>query len=118
MKTRTIAYVAPKKVDVREVSVVDPADDQIQVQKIACGICAWDLSTYKYGPDNPYAAPAGHEGLARVLKVGKGVKGFKEGDHLMGGGFQEVENLDPTHAVRIPYEVRNPLQWIVEPVSC
>ena len=118
MNVRTIAYIAPQKVNVREVSVSDPTDDQIQVKKVACGICAWDLSTFKYGPDNPYAAPPGHEGLGRVVKAGKATKGFKEGDYVVGGGFQEVENLDPKHAVRIPYEVQNPLTWIVEPISC
>ena len=60
------------------------------MKKVACGICAWDLSTYKSGPDNPYAAPAGHEGLGRVLKVGKAVKGYKEGDYIVGGGFKLV----------------------------
>jgi len=118
MNTRTIAYVAPQKVDVREVAVADPAADQLQVKKIACGICAWDLSTFKYGPDNPYAAPPGHEGLARVLKVGKDVKGYNEGDYVIGGGFQELENLAPKDALRIPYAVHNPLTWIAEPVSC
>ena len=118
MKTRTIAYVAPKKVDVREVSVNDPADDQIQVRKIACGICAWDLSTYKYGPDNPYAAPPGHEGLGQILKVGKDVTGMKEGDFVCAGGFQEVENCPARHSVKIPYEVKDPMTWIVEPVTC
>ena len=118
MKSRTIAYVSPKKIDVREVSVADPGEEQVQVRKVACGICAWDLSTYKTGPDNPYAAPAGHEGLGRVVKIGKAVKGYKEGDYIVGGGFQEVENLDQKHALRIPYEVSNPLTWIVEPISC
>jgi threonine dehydrogenase-like Zn-dependent dehydrogenase len=119
MKARTIAYVAPKKVEVREVKVDDPAPEQIQIKKVACGICAWDLSTFKIGPqDNPYAAPPGHEGLGRVVKVGKDIKGFSEGDYVVGGGFQEVENIKLDHAIRVPYKIENPLTWIVEPVSC
>ncbi|MCW8129405.1 MAG: zinc-binding dehydrogenase [Planctomycetota bacterium] len=119
MKTRTIAYVAPKKIEVREVNVEDPGEGQLQVRKVACGICAWDLSTYKIGPeDNPYAAPPGHEGLGRVVKVGKEVTGYKEGDWVAGGGFQEVQNVPSKDAVRIPYAVENPLAWIVEPIAC
>jgi threonine dehydrogenase-like Zn-dependent dehydrogenase len=119
MNVRTIAYLAPKKVEVREVKVEDPGPEQVQVRKVACGICAWDLSTYKIGPqDNPYAAPPGHEGLGRVLKVGKDVKGYAEGDYVVGGGFQEIENLKLDDAIRVPFKVENPLTWIVEPISC
>ncbi|MBI3828393.1 MAG: zinc-binding dehydrogenase [Planctomycetes bacterium] len=119
MKTRTIAYIAPKKIELREVDVGEPEAEQIQLRKVACGICAWDLSTYKIGPENnPYAAPPGHEGLGQVLKVGKDVKGFKEGDWVIGGGFQEIQNIKLKDAIRIPYEVKDPMTWIVEPISC
>ena len=53
-----------------------------------------------------------------MIKVGKATTGYKEGDYIVGGGFQEVENLDLKHVIRIPYEVQNPLTWIVEPISC
>lgn len=119
MQTRTIAYVAPKQIEVREVGVEDPGPGQVQIKKIACGICAWDLSTYKIGPaNNPYAAPPGHEGLGRVLKLGKEVQGLKEGDWVAAGGFQEVQNVVAKDAVRIPYAVQDPLAWIVEPIVC
>ena len=90
MKAQTIRYVAPRQIEWLDVDVPDPAAGEVQVQNKACGICAWDLATFRNGPDAPYPAPPGHEGCGVVTKVGPNVADFKEGDNVCGLGFQSV----------------------------
>ena len=75
MKARTIEYQPGGGVRLVEVAVADPGPGEVQVRAAACGICAWDLFTYRHGSDVGSAAPPGHEGVGRVIKVGPGVSG-------------------------------------------
>ena len=118
MKARTIEYQPGGGVHLTETLVADPGPGEVQVRAAACGICAWDLHTYRHGSDAPSAAPPGHEGVGRVLKVGAGVSGLAEGDAVVARGFATVHNIPAERALPIP-DVGIPLQrWIVEPVSC
>src|SRR5215217_665889 len=67
-KCRTINYVGPGKVEVIEVGVSDPNYGEVQVQGLACGVCAWDVHVFKNGVDWPVWP--GHEGVGQVIKVG------------------------------------------------
>ncbi|MDE0229734.1 MAG: alcohol dehydrogenase catalytic domain-containing protein, partial [Spirochaetaceae bacterium] len=118
VKARTIEYQPGGGVRLVETAVADPGPGEVQVRAAACGICAWDLYTYRHGSDAPSAAPAGHEGVGRVLKVGAGVSGLAEGDAVVARGFATVHNVAAERALRIP-DTDIPLKrWIVEPVSC
>ena len=118
MTARSIEYQPGGGVRLVEVAVADPGPGEVQVRGVACGICAWDLYTYRHGSDAPSAAPDGHEGVGRVIKLGPGVTGVAEGDAVVARGFGTVHNVAAERAHPIP-DTTIPLQrWIVEPVSC
>jgi len=119
MKTRSIRYVRPEVVELIEEEVAEPGIGEVQVQGLACGICAWDIFTYKHGPEAPPAAPPGHEGVGRILKLGKGVKGVREGARVLGRGFAGLYNMQADQLALIPENSILPDEhWIIEPVAC
>lgn len=119
MQARSIRYVKPGKVDLIEVSVPDPGPGEVQVQGLICGICSWDLFTFKNGPEAPPAAPAGHEGLGRIVKVGTGVTGLKEGMRVMGEGFTEYYNMRAERVRQVPEDSKLADEhWVIEPAAC
>ncbi len=118
-KARTISYKAKGLVEFVDVDIRDPGHGEVQVQALACGICAWDVHVFKNGVDWPVIP--GHEGVARVTKVGAGVGHLKEGDIVTGSclGFTEIETRSAWGLYTLPAAAgSNPQNWIVEPVSC
>ena len=64
----------------------EPGRGQVQVRNEACGICSWDLQTFRIGLSGPGGgAPPGHEGLGTIVKLGEGVRDLKVGDKVTGG---------------------------------
>ncbi len=61
MNANTMRYLDDGTIDLIEVTVGDPADNEVQVQGGACGICSWDIATAKLGKKMYPMAPAGHE---------------------------------------------------------
>ena len=59
----------------------DLGNDDVQIEILYCGVCHSDLHTVRgdWGPAT-YPCVPGHEIVGRVLKVGKDVNKFKEGD--------------------------------------
>ena len=114
---RTMRYRDNGSIEVYELSVGDPGAGEVQLQGGACGICSWDIATVKYG-GKVTMAPAGHEGVGYVAKIGPGVTGFKEGDRVAGGGFASRRNLPATQVYKIPDSPLADEFWVVEPVSC
>jgi threonine dehydrogenase-like Zn-dependent dehydrogenase len=118
MKCKAIEYGADGGAFVKTIDVPQPGPGQIQVEAVVCGICSWDIMTYKVGSKSRYAAPPGHEGVGYVTKIGPGVEGFSTGDRVAGGGFAQVSNLSTEKVYRIPETDIPDEQWLVEPVSC
>lgn len=118
MHGTTIRYLDDGRIELVEVKVSDPGDDEIQVQGGACGICSWDINTAKLGSRMKPMAPPGHEGVGHVVKVGKNVTGFQEGDRVAGGGFATLRNLAAQRVYKIPESPLADEYWVVEPVSC
>lgn len=59
----------------------EPLDHDVQIQILYCGVCHTDLHFAKNEWKNTiYPVVPGHEIVGKVVKVGKGVKGFKVGD--------------------------------------
>ena len=118
MKCRSINYTSKQLVEFIDVEVPDPADGEVQIQSLACGICAWDVYVYKNGVDWPTLP--GHEGIGQIVKLGAGIHNLKEGDWVTGGGlgFTEFYNKREHELYRIPPTELKPEQWIVEPVAC
>jgi L-iditol 2-dehydrogenase len=118
-KARTINYAKKELVELIEVDVSDPGHGEVQIDGLACGVCAWDVHVYQNGVDWPVWP--GHEGVARVTKVGPSVGHLKEGDIVtgVGLGFTERQSRSANGLyVLPPRAAKNPELWIVEPVSC
>ncbi|MDA0323723.1 MAG: zinc-binding dehydrogenase [Verrucomicrobia bacterium] len=118
MKARTIQYQPDGSIEFLDVSVDDPAPHEVQLKALACGICSWDIATCKLGLKMKVPAPAGHEGVGIVTKVGPEVSGFEEGDRVAAGGFQTYNNVSVRNLQKIPVSDIPVEQWLVEPVSC
>lgn len=60
----------------------DPLPNDVQIEILFCGVCHSDLhiARNEWGGGTQYPCVPGHEIVGRVVKVGKEVKNFKEGD--------------------------------------
>ena len=118
MKTKNVYYKPGGGAEIIEVEVGDPRPGEVQVEVAACGICSWDIQTFKVGGDAPSAAPPGHEGVGYVAKLGAGVTGLEIGQRVAAGGFGRLRNVPARRAYKIPRSGLADQHWIVEPVSC
>jgi threonine dehydrogenase-like Zn-dependent dehydrogenase len=118
MKCRSIRYAPGGGVEIIDAAdVAPPGDHEVQLQALACGICAWDLHVYRNGSD--WSVCPGHEGIARVIAVGPGATRFREGDWVTGCGLGVTElcNMSEYSLYKVP-SIGAPEHWIIEPVSC
>lgn len=118
MKTQSIRYLPQGGLEMITLDVPEPGPGEVQVRGSACGICAWDLNTYRVGSEVAWAAPAGHEGIGRVVKVGPGVTTLHEGDRVAAGGFAGLANVPANSAYKLPESDLEDIYWLVEPLSC
>jgi 2-desacetyl-2-hydroxyethyl bacteriochlorophyllide A dehydrogenase len=85
---KAIAKTRPELgVEIVDVAVPKPGPDELLVKVAACGICGSDLHIYLWELGAERAIPSmpaviGHEPAGEVVEVGKGVTGFKAGDHV------------------------------------
>ncbi len=65
----------------------DPAPNDVQIGILFCGVCHSDLhiARNEWGGGTIYPCVPGHEIVGRVVKVGKDVKKFREGDRAAVG---------------------------------
>jgi S-(hydroxymethyl)glutathione dehydrogenase/alcohol dehydrogenase len=68
---------------VEEITLADPADGEVQVRLAASGLCHSDEHLVTGATPVPLPALGGHEGAGIVTKVGPGVRGLAEGDHVV-----------------------------------
>ena len=118
MKVKNVRYTPGGGAEIIDVDVPDPGPGQVQIEVAACGICSWDIQTFKSGSDSPYAAPPGHEGVGYIAKLGPGVTGIEIGQRVAGGGFGRLRNAPARSVYPIPDSDLDDPHWIVEPVSC
>ena len=116
MRTQTIRYGENGGVEIINIDVPDPQAGEVQVQRAACGVCAWDLATFR---DGGYAPP-GHEGVGYVTKVGSGVRDIEEGMRVasVALGFDGIKNCSTEDLYVLPESDIPDEYWLVEPVSC
>ena len=118
MKVKNVRYTAGGGAELVDIDVDDPGPGEVQVEVAACGICSWDIQTFRAGGDSPSAAPPGHEGVGYVSKLGPGVQGIEIGQRVVGGGFARLRNTRARSLYRIPDSELADEHWVVEPVSC
>ncbi|KAF2748819.1 alcohol dehydrogenase [Sporormia fimetaria CBS 119925] len=94
---------------IKEVPVKDPQPGEVLIKVAACGVCHSDvfLQQGAFGPMASFPRVPGHEVIGTVVRIGEGVKQWKEGDKVGGpwhgshdgtckacnrGNFQMCEN--------------------------
>ncbi len=72
-----------KKLELVDLPIPEPAEDEIVVRVAACGICGSDVHGFD-GSTGRRIPPLvmGHEAAGIVARVGQGVSSFKEGDRV------------------------------------
>ena len=120
---KRIVAVGPKQNVIEEVPMPEFNDNEMLIRLTYVGVC---MSEH-YGWQNAKAGDGfGHEPFGIVEKVGKNVKGFKEGDKVSGfwgstlpggGGMVEYAVSTPDKAFHIPENVRD-IDCIIEPLAC
>lgn len=85
MKTKAAVLHGPgKEWEIDEIDLGDPVAGELQVRLAASGLCHSDEHLRTGATPIPfYPAVGGHEGAGVVTKVGSGVSGFDEGDHVV-----------------------------------
>jgi S-(hydroxymethyl)glutathione dehydrogenase/alcohol dehydrogenase len=85
MKTKgAILWGVGQDWSVEEIEVGDPVVGEVQVRLAASGLCHSDEHLRTGDTPLPsYPAIGGHEGAGIVTKVGAGVQGLAEGDHVV-----------------------------------
>jgi S-(hydroxymethyl)glutathione dehydrogenase/alcohol dehydrogenase len=69
---------------VQEVDLAGPADGEVLVRLVACGVCHTDLYTASGADPSGYSPTVlGHEGAGVVEAVGAGVTSVEQGDHVV-----------------------------------
>ncbi len=77
--------IEPGKIEIIDVPDPEPIRGQVLVKVKAALTCGTDLKAYDRGHSFiPMPGPFGHEYSGTVIKTGKDVRSFKEGDHVMG----------------------------------
>jgi S-(hydroxymethyl)glutathione dehydrogenase / alcohol dehydrogenase len=84
---------SPFRVD--EIDLGDPVDDEVQIQVHAAGMCHSDYHLTTGATPIGLPALGGHEGAGVVTKVGKGVTGLVEGDHVILAFIPACGNCPP-----------------------
>ncbi len=81
---RAALMMGPKKIEMGEVPMPEPKDDEVLVNIKHVGICGADLEFFEDGAIGAwkleFPAVIGHEPAGVVAGFGKNVKGLKEGD--------------------------------------
>jgi S-(hydroxymethyl)glutathione dehydrogenase/alcohol dehydrogenase len=84
MKTRAAVFHGPgRPLDVREIELEEPRDDEVLVRMAAVGICGTDLHNVKGEWQRPTPMVLGHEGAGVVEAVGRAVSSRRRGDRVV-----------------------------------
>jgi S-(hydroxymethyl)glutathione dehydrogenase / alcohol dehydrogenase len=84
MKTRAAVFHGPgRPLEVREIELEEPRDDEVVVRMAAVGICGTDLHSIKGEWERPTPMVLGHEGAGVVEQVGNAVSSLRQGDRVV-----------------------------------
>jgi S-(hydroxymethyl)glutathione dehydrogenase / alcohol dehydrogenase len=84
MKTRAaVFHGAGRPLEVCEIELEEPRDDEVVVRMGAVGVCGTDLHSVKGEWQRPTPMVLGHEGAGTVEAVGSGVSSLRPGDRVV-----------------------------------
>lgn len=81
--TAAIARETKQALDVANLELDEPRDDEVLVRVIASGICRTDIDVRDGYMPTPFPVVLGHEGSGIVERVGRSVHQFSVGDHVV-----------------------------------
>lgn len=114
---KQIIMCGPRKSRVADVPVPKIGDNELLVKVRYTGMCHSEWYPWATAKENDVL---GHETIGTVARVGKSVKGFREGDRvtgLGGGGYKEYIVMEPGKTIHVPDNLKDE-DAIVEPLAC
>ncbi|MQA18544.1 NAD(P)-dependent alcohol dehydrogenase [Rugamonas rivuli] len=81
--TAALARGAKQALAVTELELDEPRDDEVLVRVVASGICRTDIDVRDGYLPTPTPVVLGHEGSGVVVRVGRLVRQFAPGDHVV-----------------------------------
>ena len=81
--TAAVVFKKNEPFVVRDVELCDPREDELLVEVAASGMCATDLHGRDAYYPTKFPKVFGHEGAGIVRAVGREVKEFRPGDHVV-----------------------------------
>lgn len=109
---KTLVVEKPGKILLKEVPIPTYNECQALVKTVSCGICNGTDSKLIHGKfkgfsEKDYPLILGHEGVGRVIEVGKKVKSFKIGDYVLLPFVDEIEEMNSAWGAFSEYGIVN-----------
>jgi len=105
---RSIVIAGPRRTEITEISIPEPAPDEVRVRLEGCGVSASSLPVWegreRFGYPRVAGAP-GREGWGRIDAVGAAVTGLNPGDRvalLSNHAFAEYDIAKSAEVARLP----------------
>lgn len=135
---KALVFEAPDKPVVVDAPMPAPKDNEVLIRTANIGICHsdYELLAGRYIIPIAYPVTPGHEWSGEVVEVGKGVKGYKKGDRVIGecvyrdaerihhfgfsthGADREYFAVSPQLLHRLPDGISNKTAALIEPFTC
>ena len=80
---RPMPYEESRPLEIQELELVGPAEDEVLVEVKGAGLCHSDLSVINGSRPRQMLMVLGHEASGIVREVGSAVRGFKADDHVI-----------------------------------
>ncbi|MEM1013676.1 MAG: zinc-binding dehydrogenase [Planctomycetota bacterium] len=122
-RMRAAQLVEPRRMDVVDVDVPEPADGEVRVRVEGCGVCASNIPSFEGREWFEYPmAPGdlGHEAWGVVDAVGRGVSDVAEGDRvamLSYKAYAEYDTAAAGNVTKLPSELAG-VPFPAEPLAC
>jgi len=105
---RAARIVAPRRFEIEDIALPEPAGGQVRVEVLGCGVCGSNLPAWRGRPWFNYPlepGEPGHEGWGTVDKLGPGVDGIGVGERvafLSNRAFADYDIASADSLVRVP----------------
>jgi len=115
---RAAVFHGIRDLRVEEVAEPKPGPREAKIRVKYCGICGSDLHEYLHGlfPQSSF----GHEACGEIVEVGREVKGFEAGDHVIAvqkGAYAEYLVCPQERMIKKPGKMSWERAAVVEPLS-
>jgi threonine dehydrogenase-like Zn-dependent dehydrogenase len=98
---RAASIAAPRRAELRDVELPEPAAGEVRLRLAGCGVCASNLPLWEgrqWFTYPPAAGSPGHEGWGTVDALGAGVSGLAVGDRVAALSYKAYAEFDVASA--------------------